>query len=91
MKVKKIKPIRYGPFEILEKIGTNAFCLNLPPYMQIYSVVNVENLKLYEPPMIMDEEINIQIPSIDDLAPEYMRELQDDAIHKCKDFTKGEC
>ena len=48
--------------------------------MQIYSVVNVENLKLYEPPMIMDEEINIKIPSIDDLALEYMRELQDDVI-----------
>ena len=43
--------------------------------MQIYLVINVENLKLYEPPMIVDEEINIQIPSIDDLAPEYMREL----------------
>ena len=48
--------------------------------MQIYSVINVENLKLYEPPMIMDEEINIQIPSIDDLALEYMRDLQDDVI-----------
>ena len=48
--------------------------------MQIYSVINVENLKLYEPPMIMDEENNVQIPSVDDLAPEYMRELQDDVI-----------
>ena len=48
--------------------------------MQIYSVVNVENLKLYEPPMIVDEETNVQIPSVDDLAPEYMRELQDDVI-----------
>jgi len=77
---KKLKPIRYGPFEILEKIGTNAFRLNLPPYMQIYSVVNVENLKLYEPPMIMDEDTNIQIPSVDDMAHEYMKELQDDVI-----------
>ena len=77
---KKLKPIRYGPFEILEKIGTNAFRLNSPPYMQIYSVVNVENLKLYEPPMIMDEETNIQIPLVDDMAPEYMKELQDDVI-----------
>ena len=77
---RKLKPIGYGPFEILEKIDTNAFCLNLPPYMKIYSVINIENLKLYEPPMIVDEEINIQIPSIDDLAPEYMRELQDDVI-----------
>jgi hypothetical protein len=48
--------------------------------MQIYSVVNVENLKLYEPPMIMDEETNMQIPSVDDMAPEYMNELQDDVI-----------
>ncbi|XP_057869413.1 uncharacterized protein LOC131076304 [Cryptomeria japonica] len=77
---KKLKPIRYGPFEILEKIGTNAFRLNLPPYMQIYSVVNVENLKLYEPPMIFDEEANIQVPLVDDLAPEYMSELPEDVI-----------
>jgi hypothetical protein len=44
---KKLKPIRYGPFTILEKSGTNAFHLDLPPYMQIYSVLNVENLKLF--------------------------------------------
>jgi hypothetical protein len=42
---KKLKPIHYGPFTILEKIGTNAFHLDLTPYMQIYSIVNVENLK----------------------------------------------
>jgi uncharacterized protein YecA (UPF0149 family) len=30
---KKLKPIRYGPYTILEKSGTNAFCLYLPPYM----------------------------------------------------------
>ncbi|XP_059067898.1 uncharacterized protein LOC131858618 [Cryptomeria japonica] len=77
---RKLKPIRYGPFEILEKIGTNAFHLNLPPYMHIYSVVNVENLKSYEPPMILDEDTNIQVPSVDDLSPEYMSELPKDAI-----------
>ena len=76
----KLKPIRYGPFEILEKIGTNAFHLNLPPYMHIYSVVNVENLKLYEPPMILYEEITVQVPSVDDLSPEYMSELLEDVI-----------
>ena len=77
---KKLKPIRYGPFTILEKIGTNAFRLDLPPYMQIYSVVNVENLKLYEPPMIMDERENIQVPSIDEFSPEYLDELKEDII-----------
>ncbi|KAM1724678.1 hypothetical protein ACFX11_023101 [Malus domestica] len=41
---KKLKPIRYGPFKILEKIGDNAFRLELPLYMQMYSVTNVEYL-----------------------------------------------
>jgi hypothetical protein len=40
------------PFEILEKVGDNTYKLNPPPYMCIYSVVNVENLKLYEPSML---------------------------------------
>ncbi len=31
---KKIKPIRYGPFRILEKIGGNSFRLDLPSYMK---------------------------------------------------------
>ena len=71
----KMKPIRYGPFEILEKIGNNAFHLNLPPYMQMYEVVNVENLRLYEPPLIDDQGEHVQIPSIDDFSPEYLSEL----------------
>lgn len=67
---KKLQPIRYGPFTILEKIGNNAFCLDLPIYMQMYSVVKVENLKLYEPSLIMDiDEVGI-VPTINDLAPE---------------------
>ena len=74
---KKLKPIRYGPFTILEKRSTNAFHLDLPPYVQIYSVVNVENLKLFEPPMIMDQDEEVSIPSVDEFAPEYLDELQE--------------
>jgi hypothetical protein len=77
---KKLKPIRYVPFKILDKIGSNAFWLELPPYMQIYSVVNVENLRLYEPPMIKDQGESVQIPSIEYFSPEYMNELQEDTI-----------
>jgi hypothetical protein len=49
---KKINALRYGLFEILEKVGDNAYRLSLPPYMHIYSIVNMENLKLYEPSML---------------------------------------
>ena len=77
---KKLKPIKYGPFKIVENIGNNPFWLYLPPYMSIYSVVNVENLKLYEPSMIIDPQEYTQIPTIDDLALEYMNEFQEDTI-----------
>lgn len=49
---KNINPIRDGPFKILENIGNNAFQLDFQPYMKIYGVVNMENLILYEPPLI---------------------------------------
>jgi hypothetical protein len=77
---KKLKPIHYGTFTILEKSGTNYFHLDLPPYMYIYSIVNVENLKLFEPPMIMDQDEEVSIPSVDEFSPEYLDELQEDII-----------
>ena len=77
---KKIKPIKYGPFKILEKIGNNDFRLDLPPYMKIYSIVNVANLRLHEPLMIDDHEENVHIPSIEYFSPEYLNELQEDSI-----------
>jgi len=75
-----LKPIRYGPFQILEKIGNNDFKLDLPSYMQIYSIVNVENLRLYEPPLIEYQGESVQIPSIEDFSPEFLNELQQDTV-----------
>ena len=74
---KKLKPIHYGPFTILEKSVTNAFCLHLPPYMHIYSVVNIDKLKPFEPPMIMDQDEEVSIPSVDEFSPEYLDELKE--------------
>ena len=53
---KKIKAMWYGPFEVLKKVGDNTYIINLPPYMHIYLVVNVENLKLYEHSMLDEEK-----------------------------------
>ena len=69
---KKLKPIRYGLFRILDKIGENAFYLDLPTYMHIYSVVNADFLRLFEPSVIEDPKELSQMPSIDDLLPEYL-------------------
>jgi len=77
---KKLKPIRYGPFKILEKIGENAFRLDLPAYMHIYSVINADNLRLFEPSLIEDPKEKSQLASIDDMLPEYLNELQEDTV-----------
>ena len=77
---KKLKPIRYGPFKILEKIGENVFRLDLPAYMHIYLIVNADNVRLFEPSLIEDPKEQSQLPSIDDLLPEYLNELQEDTV-----------
>ena len=51
-----MKPIRYGPFVIIEQVGQNAFKLDLPPYMGIHPTFNVNSLKLFEPSMLDGEE-----------------------------------
>ena len=91
-KGKKLKPIRYGPFKILEKIGENDFFLDFPAYMHIYLVINAENLILYEPSLIEDPEEQSQLPSIDDLLPKYLNELQKDTIldRKVRTMRRGD-
>ncbi len=64
----------------MEKIRNNVFRLDLLVYMQMYSVVNVENLKLYEAPLIMDTNEVGTVPTVDDFAPEYFDELPEDII-----------
>ena len=86
---KKLKPIRYGPFKILEKIGENAFRLDLSAYMHIYLVVNTKNLRLFEPSLIEDPEEKSQLPSIDDMLPKYHNELHEDTILDRKVRTTG--
>ncbi|CAL8994908.1 unnamed protein product [Prunus brigantina] len=78
---KKLKPIRYGPFKIIKQIGDNAFQLELPPYMHMYSVINAENLKLFEPSLLDDDpEEDTRLPSVDDLRIEREEPLQEDCI-----------
>ena len=61
---KKLKPTSYVPFKVIKQVGNNAFQLDLPSYMKMYSIVNVENLRLYETPLIDDQGSDIQLPSI---------------------------
>ena len=50
-----MKPIRYRPYAIIRAIGSNTFELDLPPHLGIHPVLNVDSLKLYEPPSLENE------------------------------------
>ena len=52
----------------------------LPTYVQMYPVVSVKNLNLYEPPMIMDEDESIQVPTVDYFTSKYLDKLHEDVI-----------
>ncbi|KAI5335209.1 hypothetical protein L3X38_025342 [Prunus dulcis] len=77
---KKLKPIRYGSFKIINQIGDNAFQLELPPYMHMYSIINAENLKIFEPSLLDDLDKDTCLPSIDGLKIEREDHLQEDCI-----------
>ena len=49
-------------------------------HMKMYSVVYVENLCLYEPPLIDDQGSDVQLPSIEYFLLEFMHELKEDTI-----------
>jgi hypothetical protein len=88
---RKLKPIRYGPFKIIKQYGDNAFQLELPPYMQLYSVVNVEHLKNFEPSMLdEDEEAIILLPQMEELELVKELHLETDTIVETKTIeTRG--
>jgi len=60
--------------------------------MHIYLVVNAENLRLFEPSLIEDPKEQSQLPSIDDLLPEYLNELQEDTVldRKVRTMCRGD-
>ena len=48
----KIRPLRYGPYNITKAIGDNAFELSIPPFLVLHLVLNVDLLWPYFPPLL---------------------------------------
>jgi len=61
----------------LEKVGENAYRLDLPPHLGIHNVINVNNLKLFEPPLL-EELVTITHP-IDNI-PDFQLSMTNDTI-----------
>ena len=53
----------YGPFPIIQKVGTVAYKLALPDGAKIHSVVHVSQLKKHIPASVSVEDDITQVPS----------------------------
>jgi len=73
----KLLIIRYGPYTVLQKIGENAYRLDLPPHLGIHNVINVNHLKLFEPPLL-EEPVTITHPV--DNIPDFQLPFSKDTL-----------
>jgi hypothetical protein len=80
----KLHPLRYGPYTVLECIGENAYHLDLPSQLDIHDVLNVNNLKLFEPPLL-EEAVTVHHPV--DNIPYFQPPLLADTILDSKTRT----
>ena len=71
------RPIRYGLYTILDKIGENAYRLDLPPQLGIHNIINVNHLNLFDA-SLLEEPVNITHPV--DNIPNFQLPLAKDTI-----------
>ena len=76
---RKLRPLRYGPYTITKVVGDNAFELNIPPFLGLHLVFNVDRLRLYFPPLLDTSNITEQITPTE-LNPDYMEQAATNRI-----------
>jgi len=52
-----LHPLKYAPYTILQRIGENVYQLDFPAQLEIHDVLNVNNLKLFESPLLEETTI----------------------------------
>jgi hypothetical protein len=76
--------LRYAPYKVLERIGENEYRMDLPAQFSIHDVLNVNNLKLFEPPLL-EEAVTVHHPM--DNIPNFHPSLLVDQILDSKSRT----
>jgi hypothetical protein len=62
---RKLCPLRYGPYTLTKAVGENAFELNIPPFLGLHPVFNVDRLQPYFPPLLDTSNMEEQLTPID--------------------------
>ena len=76
---RKMRPLRYGPYTITKAMGDNTFELNIPPFLCLHPVFNVDRLQPYFPPLLDTSNIAKQLTHTE-LNPDCMEQATTDRI-----------
>ena len=72
-------PLRYGSYTITKVVGDNAFALNIPPFLGLHPVFNVDLLRPYFPPLLDTSEVAEQLTPTE-LNPDCLQQASNDQI-----------
>jgi hypothetical protein len=54
---RKLHPLHYGSYTITKAMGDNSFELNIPPFLGLHPVFNVDLLRPYFPPLLDTSDV----------------------------------
>ena len=75
----KLRPLRYGSYTITKAMGDNSFALNIPPFLGLHPVFNVDLLRPYFPPLLDTSEVAEQLTPTN-FNPNYIQHASNDQI-----------
>jgi hypothetical protein len=75
----KLHPLCYGPYIITKAVGDNSFELNIPPFLGLHPVFNVDLLHPYFPPLLGTSKVAEQLTPTN-LKPECIQKESIDHI-----------
>jgi hypothetical protein len=75
----KLHPLRYGLYTITKAMGDNSFALNIPPFLGLHLVFNVDLLRPYFPPLLDTSDVAEQLKPTE-LNPDCIQQASSDHI-----------
>jgi hypothetical protein len=75
---RKLRPLHYG-YTITKAVGDNFFQLNIPPFLGLHPVFNMDLLRPYFPPLLDTSEVAEQMTP-KELNPDCIQQASNDHI-----------
>jgi len=63
----KLRPLRHGPYSSTKAVGNNALEHNIPPFLHLHQVFNMDHRRPCFPPLLDTSEIAGQVQQMEEL------------------------